>query len=262
MRSFGRDFDLRSVGAAAALLLIAGSGAMADGGPRPYLVGATDLQGEPDWTGFYIGGRLGGAWSDINWTQDLSVFSAAGAVPPGTEVSFGPSGVAGGVFGGGNLQVGHWVFGAELTYSGVDLSESITSPFFPATDMFTTKIDWIGTIEGRIGYAFNHYLVFGKGGWAGSKASLTLANSATGVTASTDEFVDGWTIGGGIEAFVWDRLVVGVDYSYVRLSLSNSPDCPLCIAGLPLFSGPQSISGDADISSVMVRASYLFFPED
>jgi hypothetical protein len=43
--------------------------------------------------------------------------------------------------------------------------------------------------------------------------------------------------------------------------LSNSPDCPLCIVGIP-GGAPSSITGDADISSVMVRASYLLFPED
>jgi outer membrane immunogenic protein len=260
MRSFGRSRGLITGCAAAAAVLISAGIAAADG-PRPHLIGATDLQGQTDWTGFYIGGKLGGAWSDINWTQDVNVFTAAGAVPPGTEVSFGPSGFAGGVIGGGNLQVGHWVFGAELTYVGTDLKETVTSPFFPATDIFTTQIDWVGTIEGRIGYSWDHWLVFGKGGWAAGNASLTLVNSATGVTATTDEFVDGWTIGGGIEALTWGSLVLGLEYTYVNLSLSNAPSCPLCPAGI-VAGAPASITGDATISSVMVRASYLMFPED
>src|SRR5688572_2708975 len=99
------------VGAVAVLMCAAGAdSAMADG-PRPYAIGVTDLQGETDWSGFYIGGRLGGAWSDLSWSQSPSPFTLGGAVPLGSSASFSPSGVEGGIFGGGNVQVGHWVFG-------------------------------------------------------------------------------------------------------------------------------------------------------
>ena len=261
MRIVSRGRELITGGAAAALLCIGAGIASADG-PRPYVIGATDLQGQTDWTGFYIGGKLGGAWSDIGWTQDVNVFTAAGAVPPGAEVSFGPSGFGGGIIGGGNLQVGHWIFGAELSYSGIDLSESATSPFFPATDTFTTKIDWIATVEGRIGYSWSHYLLYGKFGWAGSNASLTLVNSANGVTASSDEFVDGYTAGGGLEFITLSNVVLGVEYSYIDLDLSSAPSCPLCLAGIGAGSAPSAFGGSATINSVMVRASYLLFPED
>jgi outer membrane immunogenic protein len=239
-----------------------GAGLASADGPRPYLIGATDLQGQTDWTGFYIGGKLGGAWSDIGWSQDVNVFTAGGAVGSGTEVSFGPSGFGGGVIGGGNVQVGHWVFGAELSYSGIDLTESATSPFFPATDIFTTKIDWIATVEGRVGYSWSHYLLYGKFGWAGSNASLNLVNSATGVTATSDEFVDGYTLGGGLEVLTWGSVVLGLEYDYTNLNLSSAASCPLCPVGIVNGSAPQAISGDATINAVMARASYLFRPED
>jgi len=261
MRNFGKGRRFITAGTAAVLLLMGAGGATADG-PRPYVIGATDLQGEADWTGFYIGGKLGGAWSDINWSQDTNIFTNAGAVAPGTNVNFSPSGFAGGVIGGGNVQVGHWVFGAELSYSGVNLSQTVTSPFFPATDIFTTKIDWLATIEGRAGYAFSRYLVFGKVGWVGSNAKLTLLRTTTGLTATTDDFVDGYTLGGGVEMLCWSNVVLGLEYDYTYLSLSNSASCPLCPVGIAGGGAPQSIAGDASINSVMARASYLFAPED
>jgi len=251
-----------AIGGIAAALVVIGAGLASADGPRPYVVGATDLQGQTDWTGFYIGGKLGGAWSDISWNQDANVFTNGGAVPPGTEVSFGPSGFGGGIIGGGNAQVGHWVFGVELSYSGVDLSESMTSPFFPATDTFTTKIDWLGTVEGRIGYSWSHWLLFGKGGWVGSNASLTLVNSATGVTSSTDEFVDGYTLGAGLEFITHSNIVLGIEYDYTNLNLSTAASCPLCPIGIVNGGAPQAISGNAQINAVMARASYLFVPED
>ena len=257
MRNFGRGRSLIVCGAVTTLLVIGTGGATADG-PRPYLVGASDLQGQADWTGFYIGGKLGGAWSDINWSQDNNVFTNAA----GAQVSFSPSGVAGGIIGGGNVQVGHWVFGVELSYSGVDLSQSTTSPFFPATDTFTTQIDWLGTVEGRVGYAWRNYLLYGKVGWVGSNAQLKLVNNTTGVTATSDEFVDGYTLGGGLEVLTWGSVVLGLEYDYTNLNLSSAASCPLCPVGIVNGSAPQAISGDATINAVMARASYLFRPED
>ncbi len=261
MRNLGAGRRIRSIGAAMALVLIGAAGAAADG-PRPYVIGATDLQGEADWTGFYIGGKVGGAWSDISWTQDQNAFTNSGAVASGTAVTFGPSGVAGGVIGGGNLQVGHWVFGAELSYQGVGLNESVTSPFFPATDTFTAKIDWLATVEGRVGYSFANYLVFGKIGWVGSHVNLTEVRSATGATASADNFVDGYTLGGGVELLCWSNIVLGLEYDYTNLNLSTAASCPLCPSGIVNGSAPQAVAGDATINAVMARASYLFRPED
>jgi outer membrane immunogenic protein len=237
---------------------VVGLGAAKADGPRPYVIGATDLQGETDWTGFYIGGKVGGAWSDISWTQDNNAFTNN----TGDQVSFSPSGVAGGVIGGGNLQVGHWVFGAELSYQGVNLSQTLTSPFFPATDTFSAKVDWLATVEGRVGYSFDRWLAFGKIGWVGSHVNLSEVSTATGATATADDFVDGYTLGGGLEFMAWSSVVLGVEYDYTNLNLSTPANCPLCPVGIAGGSAPQAVSGDATINAVMARATYLFRPED
>jgi len=246
--------------AAAGILALNISGAAAQE-PPPGVIGVTDMQGATDWTGLYIGGKVGGAWSDIKWTAGTNDFTTAGLVPVGTTADFSPSGVIGGVIGGGNLQVGRWIFGVELSYSGVNLEQSITSPYKPATDTFTTKIDSLGAIEGRIGFTWNRFLLFGKGGWVGSNAELILVNNANGTTATTEGFVDGWSLGGGVELLTWGNVVFGLEYDYVNLNLSDSSSCPLCIVGIAAGT-PSTVTGDATISSVMVRASYLFLPED
>jgi outer membrane immunogenic protein len=244
-----------TVCAVAGILALSAGGAAADG-PRPYVIGATDLQGEADWTGFYIGGRLGGAWGDLN----ASYPAADGSVVSG---SHSPSSFAGGVIGGGNVQTGHWVFGVELSYQGADLSDSSTVSTGQGPAAFSSQLDWYGTVEGRIGYAWDHYLLFGKGGWAGSHVDLELVRGgANPITASFDKFVDGWTIGGGLEFQAWGNFVFGVEYDYMTLNLNAGADCPLCIAGIPDYSGAPGVSGEDKISSVMVRGSYLFRPED
>jgi outer membrane immunogenic protein len=189
------------------------------------------------------------------------VFNTGGAVPGNTPVGFSPSGVAGGIIGGGNLQLGHWIFGAELSFSGTGLSQSATSPFFPATDTFSTELNWLATVEGRIGYAFDRVLVFGKGGWAGADVKLSATSPIRG-SGSVSLFVDGWTLGGGIEYACWSSVIIGLEYDYTSLSLTSGGDCPLCDAGLAIDSTPASTTGDATMSAVMVRLSYLFMPED
>ena len=232
----------------------------ADGIPG---VTMTDSQNLTDWSGFYIGGKLGGAFGDLNWAQDLNVFTNGGAVGPNTPVDFSPSGVAGGVIGGANLQLGQWIFGAELSFSGTGLSQSVKSPFFPATDTFSTELNWLATVEGRVGYSWDRVMVFGKGGWAGSNATLKVSSThpVHGGSASTSEFVDGWTIGGGVDYAIWNSVIIGLEYDYVSLSLTSSGFCELCVAGI-VDTTPSAIAGDATMSAVMVRASYLFAAED
>jgi len=123
--------------------------AAADGIPGVVM---TDSQ-YSDWSGVYMGGKLGGAFSDLNWSQDLNVFTNGGAVSPNSPLDFSPSGIAGGIIGGANLQLGQWIFGGEVSFSGTGLSQSVKSPFFPATDTFSTDLDWLATVEGRIGYS-------------------------------------------------------------------------------------------------------------
>jgi len=246
--------------AAGVALALSTTYAVSDGIPGVVM---TDSKYVTDWSGVYIGRRLGGAWSNISWGQDANPFStgAGVAAPPNTLLDFSPSGIMGGIIGGANLQIGQWIFGAELTFSGTDLSQSTKSPFFPATDTYSTNLDWLGTVEGRVGYSWDRVMVFGKGGWAGSNATLKVTSPVRG-TASKSEFVDGWTIGGGVEYAAWNSVIIGIEYDYIALNLTSNGSCPLCDAGLTIDSTPSAVTGDATISAVMVRASYLFAPED
>lgn len=207
-----------------------------------------------DWSGFYVGGKLGGVWSDIGWTENLPEFDPGGA-------SFSPSSFAGGVFGGGNLQMGNWIFGLEASFLGMGLSGT-DSPS-PA-DTFKTQIDWLLFLEPRLGYAWDRHMVYVKGGWVGGDAKFSVTGPTTGgaiASFSKTDFVDGWTIGGGIEYAWMPSVIVGIDYQYIDLNLSTAASCDLCLIGLPIGQ-PAELSGNASINQVMLRASYLFRGED
>jgi outer membrane immunogenic protein len=223
----------------------------------------TDGQNVSDWSGFYVGGKLGGIWSDIQWSQNFDDFEG-GNVPPGTGASFSPSGFTGGVMVGGNLQMGNWIFGLESSFEGIGLSQTVPSPFFPATDTFKTSIDWLIFVEPRIGFSWDRTMVFVKGGWAGGNADLSVTGPgvAPGVeTASADGFFDGWTIGGGIEYAWHPSFIVGIDYRHTQLNLSTAASCDLCLIGLAIGE-PAAVNGNANMDQAMLRGSYLFRPED
>lgn len=260
LRRMRRPLLAVAAGALMANATMAPTPASADG----YIPGAvwTDSQYVTDWSGFYVGGKFGGTWADIGWAQHYTDFVLPGTA--GREATFSPGGVTGGIMGGANLQMGYWIFGLEIGFVGTGLSQSTASPHFPATDSFKTDIDWLLSIEPRLGYTFDRTMVFIKGGWVGGNAALSVSGIGTGgayKTVKTDEFVDGWSLGAGVEYAWWPSFIVGLEYQYVHLNLSTSGSCDLCLLGIPIGT-EAAINGGADISSVMVRASYLFRPED
>jgi len=123
--------------AAGVALVLAPAYAAADGIPGVVM---TDSRYLTDWSGVYIGGKLGGAFSSLSWQQDLNAFTNGATIDPHTPVEFSPNGVAGGIIGGANLQLGQWIFGGEVSFSGTNLSQSVQSPFFPATDTFPARL--------------------------------------------------------------------------------------------------------------------------
>jgi outer membrane immunogenic protein len=76
---------------------------------------------------------------------------------------------------------------------------------------------------GRVGYAFDRFLVYGKGGaaWANDRYDAILFNQTAVIfgvappiafSASEDRF--GWTVGAGVEYAFWDRWSVKLEYNH------------------------------------------------
>ena len=63
----------------------------------------------------------------------------------------------------------------------------------------TDQIDYIATLRGRFGYAFDHWLIYGTGGFAWSQARF---GGTPGVTSDEEKFCStrtGWALGLGAE---------------------------------------------------------------
>jgi outer membrane immunogenic protein len=144
------------------------------------------------WTGFYAGGHVGAGWGDKWW-------DSTGHDPFGTPLfvqdigqNLGTTSVDG-FLGGGqigfNYQTGRLVLGVEADASATGLKGklpcAVISAEFDLANLFTTcssKIDWIGTVVGRVGVTVDRALVYAGGGgaWAHEKDHLECTDGDCG----------------------------------------------------------------------------------
>lgn len=68
--------------------------------------------------------------------------------------------------------------------------------------------DWNGATRGRIGYAFDRFLVYGAAGISYADRNVRTPFGRGDKTAV------GWNVGGGVEAAVTDNVVARVEYRY------------------------------------------------
>ena len=181
------------------------------------------------WTGFYIGGNVGAATGKTNWTAT----EAGGPVPTlngsiNLFNSFDAFEGTGSYFVG--LQAGYntmlpsrFVLGVEADVSAPNTlagTQTISSALIGQASFGDTVLDF-GTARGRIGYAFDHWLLYGTGGvaWAYDKLTRTqLAGAPVGGTANvgTTEAALlwrwGWAAGAGIEVPIAPNWTAKAEY--------------------------------------------------
>ena len=154
------------------------------------------------WSGLYIGLNAGYANAKVTETASGGGGSGSANVPGGI----------GGFQIGANYQTGAIVLGFEADFAGYMGTKSVTVAGGAVSG--TAQIPWIGTLRGRVGYAFDRFLLYATAGGAATELISTVNVGAIG-SASTTNTHGGWTAGGGIEAAVTDSLSARVEYLYV-----------------------------------------------
>jgi outer membrane immunogenic protein len=222
-----------SLGGLAGLALLAAAPALAADLPPQMPVKAGFVQ-RFTWTSCYIGMHGGGAWMSNSVTdpvllvQDNVNLGGPGFTTVGpTTVSASQDGaVVGGQLGCDYQTPSNFVVGIEGAASGATLKGSrlISLPDSPPdTELLTLKTDFITSVTGRVGYAFDHFLFYGKGGgaWANSKYSLTGNFGAAGAIAPPIPFDFeglsarfGWTVGAGVEWAFAEDWSARLEYDY------------------------------------------------
>jgi outer membrane immunogenic protein len=234
---------LRKLGAGfavAAVALVGSFGsALADGMPGRGYGGACCLS----WTGFYIGGHLGYGRSDVDW---------ANVSLTGERVNNDGRGFVGGGQIGYNWQIGNVVIGAEGTLSRTNLDDDFRSVVNPAAVTYSTDINWIGTVAGRLGFASGPALVYVKAGWATANVELSGRQTAIADSFSLDDRRNGWVVGGGFEYLFARNLSFGVEYNFIDLGSAS-------YAGSTRLGLPFTIRDvDTEIHTVTARLNFKF----
>jgi outer membrane immunogenic protein len=164
-----------------------------------------------NWTDWYVGLNVGGSWGHQHATLD----------------GFGTNSQnLDGVIGGG--QIGYnwqglgspWVFGIEADIQGSD-EHNNNGALGPIA--YQQKLDWFGTVRGRVGYAVGYegrWLPYITGGLAygenkvnGNGIILPFAVAFSGSNTNA-----GWTVGAGLEWAFGGQWSAKVEYLYMELN--------------------------------------------
>jgi outer membrane immunogenic protein len=165
----------------------------ADLAARPYTK-APAMEPAPiyNWTGFYIGGHVGGAFS-VNGDDDAR-FLGGGQI--GYDYQFSPN----------------WLFGIEANYSFMDTGGD--GDFFGNGSPFANR--GLGSVTGRLGYTFGPALLYAKGGYAWADTRVS-----NGLDASGNGGRDGYTVGGGLEYMFAPSWSAKIEYQYYDFGNRN-----------------------------------------
>jgi opacity protein-like surface antigen len=173
-----------------------------------------------NWAGFYIGGHLGGGWSNDRWSDPFGPTPGTfGAI---NFAGFGDRTHATGPLGGGqigfNLQTGSWVLGIEADASAADLRGENTC-FSGLVGLNCQRVvEALGSVTGRVGFAWDRSLAYVKGGGAWTNTTYNL-NGVTNVltlgSGSTSATAWGWTAGGGIEYALTYSWTARLEYDHI-----------------------------------------------
>jgi outer membrane immunogenic protein len=234
---------------------------------------AADLTYEPapvvvapevfNWTGFYIGvhGGIGGGNFDTTFREYLvetDVPAIAAVSGYGTDFSDNAFGGFGGVQAGYNYQFAtNWVAGIEADFAGSGISAKHEETYYydgeyDGSFNYEEKIDWFGTIRGRLGYAWDNVLFYGTGGAAYGKIKVSGSYDGEGSDSFSESSTQwGWTAGAGVEYGITKNITLKAEYLYVDLGSMTAQN-------VALDSLPGEAKFDAAFHTLKAGLNYKF----
>jgi outer membrane immunogenic protein len=184
------------------------------------------------WTGFYVGLNAGYGFGGnksvtVGGSPLITGNQVLGAIP--FAVSTDRDGFIGGAQIGYNWQAGAFVYGLEADFQGTDIKKSgsacdIVGGCASVITTASTKLDWLGTVRARFGFAaFDRTLLYVTGGLAVGSSKLSgnineLAGAGNQFIASASSNARaGYTIGAGAEYAFTQNWSAKLEYLYYDL---------------------------------------------
>jgi outer membrane immunogenic protein len=245
--------------------------------PRKAPVAAPIAPPVYSWTGFYVGGDVGGLRTRASGRWDpLPEVPFFGTIPIAGDLR--DTGFVGGLHAGYNWQFApSWVAGIEGDWSWTNAEGSFTQSWTRIvgstlsarpTALTTMSVDpnWLATIRGRIGYlVVPTALLYFTGGaaWADVDRTASANNEPERpdrflTSASLSKTVNGYVLGGGLEWAFWSHWSVRAEYLYYHLNTSGVARAFDSTGNFPPPLGSQFSWGNTDLQTVRVGASYKF----
>jgi outer membrane immunogenic protein len=254
-----------ALAATAASLMFAGAASAADMAPRYTKAPPPVVAPIYNWTGFYVGINGGGGWAHKCW----DLFSVAGVAFP-ARFAEGCHDATGGTVGG---QIGYrwqsaaWVFGLEAQgnwadFSGSNLSNNLA---FGSPYINRTRVDSFGLFTGQVGYTWNAFLGYVKGGAAVTHDKYDAFTTAPFLAFPAGTAFDtgsetrwGGTIGVGGEYAFSPNWSFGVEYNHLFMGTRSVTTRAVGTLGLVAGAVSRGIDIRQDVDIVTARINYKF----
>lgn len=246
--------------------------------PRPF-----------SWSSCYLGGNMGTGWGRARLTDTSTgnfFFPTTGNfAPTGSSVGINSvGGIGGGQIGCDYQFANNWVIGLAGDFSFANIQNEVADPFFTGKVpgggssfiQLKDQTQWLASATARLGYAFDHVLLYGKGGAAWSRNRYTIENlqswgptfgfcgttGAGGIITAVSpcnptgaSTLSGWTAGGGIEWAVTDHWSAGVEYDHYGFGTKTVT----LVDPTTLFANPAvGVPVRQQIDTVKITVNYRF----
>src|SRR5215469_18655455 len=199
------------------------------------------------WTGCYVGGHIGGGFAKKEITDPVQLvqdsFLGAGSTVGVTTVNPSPSGVViGGQIGCDYEFPSSLVIGVEGAASGSTMrgSKIVGLPLGnPDIALVQANTDFLASLTGRIGYAFDNVLLYARGGAALAGDKFEVSSAFTGLPYDFRGLDNrfGWVVGGGVDWAFSHHWSTFLEYDYYGFGRGN----------IAMFDGINGFSGFVNV---------------
>ncbi len=219
---------------------VAALGADLPGRAPPVIYSPVSSEPAANWSGLYVGAQAGYGFGNttipalsssnlallsslaLNGSPLSSLTGVQGSALSGKLKRSGP---LGGLQAGYAFQSGSIVYGveADLGFGSIrgSLDATGVSETGAVAGRLTGRESVLGTVRGRVGYAFDNVLIYGTGGFAAAYQEVKVearVNQAVVISGSEAGWAPGWTLGLGGEYALSRNTSLKLEYLYARLN--------------------------------------------
>ena len=257
----------------------------------PPSYGALPYGGAYNWTGAYVGANVGFGGGIDHYNTNISGANTTYAMNPNNpyDPAYYPqtsafnanasdgqrsNGVIGGVQVGYNYELGgcgclgayggyasNVVVGVEADFDGTGISSGSALSSFASGFPFgyaqnvnvNSQLNYLGTVRGRVGYAFDHVLVYGTGGFAYGSVTSSVSAPANYIATTSSQFHTGYVFGGGVEVAVTNNVLLRAEY--LRAELNEKT---ISSGAIPYTGYNYNVTERPDVNIVRAGIDYKF----